>query len=356
MAKLTKKGRAKTKAKAKMARRKSKSKGRVGRAKKLPATKWGPEEDAVMKMLKEDGKLDEGTPMEIAKANESTFGKIYDRFSYSCCQNKLKAFQNKDGEYEVMTFTCSVTTTRDSRHVVLLFFCVVFQDDDESDGEDIAEEKDEESDEDDDDDSVLPLGFALPDALQPPHPPAALAAMGDARIPPSIKADLEAEESTKRCPIEPIVTYHEDEESVDFAFVRLLTRDTVLPRDASDEDLRAKILPKLNSAALELHFQYPGELLNAPTNCKNDRFDTHLGDSAIQFRASWIEDDKEKKKTYMLENGKMMSRETIPLKREMSTIVAWFIHPAGSQIINFILRGPDTEFVKKNKNRKAIFG
>ena len=116
------------------------------------------------------------------------------------------------------------------------------------------------------------------------------------------------------------------------------------------------ILPKLVPNALQLHCNYPQQLLNGTTNCQHRKFHRYFGDSVIQFRASWIEDDKEKKKVYMLENGKVMSCETIPLKTEMSTIVDWFIHPIGSQIINFILRGPDTEYVKKNKNRKAIFG
>lgn len=225
---------------------------------------------------------------------------------------------------------------------------------------------DEISDDNDDLSSVNILQPAmLPVALRPVQqevPRAAAPVVDQAPISSLFDEELvgtaEAANVARIMEIKPSVTYHEDMEGVEFALVRYLPPASVLPLYTLDEDLRKAILPQLtcNGHELFVRYKYPECLLNAAQNCMDPKFDDIWGDSACEGRAAWRSHEKELKKAYMQENGSIISGEHIKLTRMMTTILAWFIHPMGSQVVNFILRGPDTDLAKKNRNLVTIYG
>ena len=225
---------------------------------------------------------------------------------------------------------------------------------------------DDISDDDDDVSSVniLQPGM-LPVALRPPvqqEAPRAAAPVVDqattsALFDEELAGTAETGNAAKILEVKPSVTYHEDMEGVDFALVRYLPPAQVLPLYTLDEDLRKAILPQLtcNGHELFIRYKYPECLLNAAQNCMDPKFDDIWGDSACEGRAAWRSHEKELKKAYMQENGSIISGEHIKLTRMMTTILAWFIHPMGSQVVCFILRGPDTDLAKKNRNLETIY-
>jgi hypothetical protein len=159
-------------------------------------------------------------------------------------------------------------------------------------------------------------------------------------------------------PLRPVVTYHQDMEGVDWALIRFLPPDTVLPMHCTTEEMRQTLAPELDTSGREVvvRYMYPRGLLNAEDNCNGSDYEDAWGRSACEGKVAMRTYEKEMKQEYMTNDGNYISGDTISLDKKMSIITSWFIYPPRSQVVNFILRGPDTELVDRNRNLKTLHG
>ena len=221
----------------------------------------------------------------------------------------------------------------------------------ENDDDDDTEDDD---DDDDDDDSIVPI---LPAALRPPK---LFDPTASGMMPANENVILKTETpviSERLLPVEPIVVYHQNMQGVDYALVRLVLPDQVLPALANDAVMRKHLLPKLdvNGRRLIVKYRHPNSLHDLAEASKDEVWDECWGDSALEGRAALRSKEKEIRKQFVQDSGYILSSTDVSLDVQVKTIEKWFIQPKNSQTVNFVLRGPETEETLKDRNLKAIY-